>query len=98
MLKRRENPGRMRTSGSPSVRSKRTQNEWNVEILGDESRLTSSSSADTRSRISLAALLVKVTARMEDGGTCRAVIMYATRCVMTLVLPRSVEHTSELQS
>src|SRR5215469_4871722 len=40
-----------------------------------------------RARISAAALLVNVTARMDEGGTCRAVIRCAIRCVMTLVLP-----------
>ena len=41
----------------------------------------------TRSRISLAALLVKVTARTAEGGTRRCVMMCAMRCVMTRVLP-----------
>ena len=41
----------------------------------------------TRSRISEAALFVKVTARIADGGTCFAVTICAIRCVMTRVLP-----------
>src|ERR1035437_6551834 len=87
MLKRRVNPGRRRASGSPSRRSMRTQNEWNVLRSGAESSGTSSSSATTRSRISRAALLVKVTASTADGGTCREVMMWAMRCVMTRVFP-----------
>src|ERR1019366_7008952 len=87
MLKRRVKPGRMRASGSPSLRSIRTQKEWKVEMFGGESRFASSSSDETRSRISPAALLVKVTARTADGGTRRAVMIYATRWVMTRVLP-----------
>src|SRR6185437_2273713 len=46
-----------------------------------------SSSDDTRDRISSAALLVNVTARIDDGGTCFAVIRCAIRCVITRVLP-----------
>ena len=55
-------------SASMSRRSTRTQNEWNVEITGlaIESPPTSLS---TRSTISAAALLVKVTARMDSGIT-----------------------------
>src|ERR1035441_5630354 len=87
MLKRRVKPGRTRASGSPSRRSIRTQKEWKVEMLGVESRFASSSRAETRSRISSAALLVKVTASTADGGTRRAVMIYATRWVMTRVLP-----------
>ena len=48
----------------------------------------SASSDATRSRISPAALLVKVTARIADGGTwLRGDQMCAMRCVMTRVLP-----------
>src|ERR1019366_1361717 len=76
-----------RASGSPSRRSMRTQNEWNVLRLGAESSGTSSSKATTRSRISRAALLVKVTASTADGGAWRVVRMCAMRWVMTRVLP-----------
>src|ERR1019366_5542842 len=55
--------------------------------LGAESSGTSSSKATTRSRISRAALLVKVTASTADGGTWRVVTMCAMRWVMTRVLP-----------
>ena len=46
----------------------RTQNEWNVEISGLASERAPTSES-TRSAISAAALLVKVTARMESGST-----------------------------
>ena len=87
MVKRRVKPGRTRASGSPSRRSRRTQNEWNVESVGVESRRASASNAATRSRISAAALLVNVTARMADGGTRRSVTICAMRWVMTRVFP-----------
>ena len=45
------------------------------------------SSRSTRSPISLAALLVKVTARMESGATPFSRISHAIRLVMTRVLP-----------
>ena len=35
MVKRRVKPGRIRASGSPSRRRRRTQKEWKVETLGD---------------------------------------------------------------
>ena len=43
--------------------------------------------ADTRSRISAAALFVNVTARMDDGDTLRTCNKYAMRYVNTRVLP-----------
>src|SRR2546430_13172876 len=51
--------------------------------------------------ISFAALLVNVTARIFQGKTLRSRTRWATRRVITRVLPepaRSEEHTSELQS
>src|ERR1035437_1567264 len=87
MLKRRGNPGRRGARGYPSRPSMGTQNEWKVLRLGAESSGTSSSNATTRSRISRAALLVKVTASTADGGTWRVVTMCAMRWVMTRVLP-----------
>ena len=61
-----------------SRRSRRTQNEWKVEISGlaNERAPTSES---TRLAISEAALLVKVTARMESGGTPTPSIRWAMR-------------------
>ena len=55
-------------SASMSRRSTRTQNEWKVEITGfaTDSPPTIRS---TRSTISAAALLVKVTARIDSGIT-----------------------------
>src|SRR5579863_6322023 len=87
MEKVRVKPGRMDARPSPSLRNSRTQNEWNVEICGGLSRFISSSSEATRERISPAALLVNVTARTADAGTCFALIRCEMRCVMTRVLP-----------
>ncbi len=53
---------------SISRRSTRTQNEWNVEITG-LAMLSPPTSFSTRSAISDAALLVKVTARIDSGIT-----------------------------
>src|ERR1035437_1752447 len=80
----------------------RTQREWNVQIVGrgsrDECRGSLLSTLDfrlstgfgrsrvTRSCISRAALLVKVTARILAGGTPLA-MRWAMRNVMTRVLP-----------
>ena len=55
-------------SASMSRRRTRTQNEWNVEITG-LAMLRPPTSFSTRSAISLAALLVKVTARIDSGIT-----------------------------
>ena len=87
MVNRRVKPGRMRASGSPSRRSSRTQNEWKVETFGRGFQRDVFEQREMRSRISLAALFVKVTARTADGGTWLVVTMCATRCVMTRVLP-----------
>src|SRR6266568_2868619 len=80
----------------------RTQSEWNVQIVGraastslrraEESEALASGvlglgrSLWTRSCISRAALLVKVTARMFPGATPLA-MRWAMRNVMTRVLP-----------
>src|ERR1017187_9081281 len=70
----------------------RTQSEWNVQIVGRESGAMASGilglgrSLRTRSCISRAALLVKVTARMLLGAMPLA-MRWAMRNVMTRVLP-----------
>ena len=51
-----------------SRRSSRAHSAWNVEI--HICRQSMPSSVSTRVRISSAALLVKVTARMRSGGRC----------------------------
>src|ERR1051325_5014888 len=77
-------------------RRMRTQSEWNVQMVGRSGfssfpaprsapRVLGTSSL-TRSSISRAALLVKVTARMFPGAMPRA-IMCAMRKVITRVLP-----------
>src|SRR5271166_6338861 len=73
-------------SVSISRRSRRTQNEWKVEISGLAS-VRAPTSDSTRLAISLAALLVNVTARIELGATPRWSIRCAIRYVMTRVLP-----------
>lgn len=61
------------------------QKLWKVLTQSDsEGTLTS---FWTRSRISSAALLVKVTARMDAGWTPSSSINHAMRRVMTVVLP-----------
>src|SRR5664280_1277157 len=70
----------------------RTQSEWKVQMVGRGSEALASGvlglgmSLRTRSCISRAALLVKVTARMFPGATPLA-IRCAMRNVMTRVLP-----------
>jgi hypothetical protein len=58
---------------------------WNV--LTHIMRATPPTRAATRSRISAAALLVKVMARIEPGWAPRAAISQAIRRVSTRVLP-----------
>src|SRR5438128_348106 len=68
-----------------SRRSRRTHRLWKVEIQLRTG--APGSSASTRSFISPAALLVKVTARIASEGTPRSRIRCAMRCVITRVLP-----------
>src|SRR5664280_3635871 len=63
----------------------RTQAEWNVET--HMPRLRAPIREATRSRISPAALLVKVIARIWPGLTSRAARRWAIRCASTRVLP-----------
>ncbi len=70
---------------SPYARSSRTQIEWNVPARSP--RPASPSRPWRRSRISPAALLVKVTARIELGSTARALTRCAIRWVSARVLP-----------
>ena len=63
----------------------RTQAEWNV--LTHIFRATGPTSASTRWRISSAALLVKVMARMANGLTPCSLMRWAMRWVSTRVLP-----------
>src|SRR5579872_7004235 len=86
MAKLRERPSLPTRRASISRRSRRTQNEWNVEMSGLASEAWPMS-LSTRSAISPAALFVKVTARMESGATPRWSISQAMRWVMTRVLP-----------
>ena len=69
-----------------SRRRMRTQSEWNVAISGLESEAWPIRRS-TRSAISAAALLVKVTARIESGATPFSWMSHAMRLVMTRVLP-----------
>ena len=68
-----------------SRRRMRTHAEWKVDTV--ISRARPPTSAATRSRISAAALLVKVIARIEPGCALRAEIVQAIRRVSTRVLP-----------
>ena len=61
------------------------QKEWNVQTVRKEAELPTSFS--TLSFISLAALLVKVTAKIEDGSTLKTSIKQAIRYVNTRVFP-----------
>ena len=68
-----------------SRRSMRTQVEWKVAT--QRPCVSSSSSEKTRSRISAAALFVKVTARISQGRARPLPISQAMRCVSMRVLP-----------
>src|SRR3990172_6674929 len=83
----------MKLAGMPikgaSVRRILTQMEWKVPIQRDFKSIFFSSAKrrDTRWRISSAALLVKVTAKILCGGTFSSVTKLAILWVKTLVLP-----------
>src|SRR4051794_39379616 len=68
-----------------SRRRMRTHAEW--KVLTHMMRARPPTSSSTRSRISAAALLVKVIARIEPGCTLRSEINQAIRRVSTRVLP-----------
>jgi hypothetical protein len=70
---------------SPSARSSRTPSEWKVLITSGRAA-RAPTSAFVRSRISAAALLVKVIAAIWAGSTPLA-SRRATLCVITRVLP-----------
>ncbi len=70
----------------------RTHAEWNVETHMIRARRPTSSS--TRSRISAAALLVNVMARIEPGCALRSAISQAIRRVSTRVLPEPAPATT----
>src|ERR1035437_4261376 len=86
MAKERVRPSPATLRASMSRRKMRTQKEWKVEMSGLASDEWPSSRS-TRAAISLAALLVKVTARMESGATPFSRMSQAMRLVMTRVLP-----------
>ena len=69
----------------PSRRRTRAHSEWNVPMA--TSRACSPTSARIRARISAAALLVNVTARICHGFAPSTPIRYATRWASTRVLP-----------
>ena len=70
---------------SGSSRSMRTHMAWKVQT--HMPRVPPGSRAPRRSRISAAALLVKVMARTCQGRTPSSAIMWAMRMVSTRVLP-----------
>jgi hypothetical protein len=74
------------------LRRIRTQAEWNVETHMIRARPPTSDA--TRSRISAAALLVKVIARMEPGCALRWEIVQAIRRASTRVLPEPAPATT----
>src|SRR5690554_6887369 len=76
---------------SASRRRMRTQAEWKVEI--HIPRAVSPTIASTRSRISAAALLVNVIARIWLGHASRLASSPTTRRVSTLVLPEPAPAT-----
>src|SRR5690606_1918042 len=75
----------VKLSLSASRRRIRTHAEWNVETHIIRARPPTSSA--TRSRISAAALVVNVIARIEPGWAPRAAMSQAMRRVSTRVLP-----------
>src|SRR6185312_13254970 len=72
----------------------RPQAEWNVRIQSPRPAPPSMSSR--RSRISPAALFVKVIARISCGLMPCALIRCATRCVRTRVLPEPAPATTSI--
>ena len=70
---------------APKRRSNRRPREWNVEI--QRSGAASPTNASMRERISPAAFLVKVRARIVQGGTFLSPMRKATRCAMARVFP-----------
>ena len=75
-----------RPTSSAWLRSMRAATEWKVPSHGMPS-IAPPLIADTRSRISRAALLVKVTARIWLGQALRVAIRWASRAVSAAVLP-----------
>src|SRR5713101_7049431 len=75
-----------------SRRRMRTQAEWKVEI--HMRCATGPTSATTRCRISSAALLVKVMARISNGETPCSALSQATRRVRTRVFPEPAPATT----
>ena len=76
---------------SASRRRMRTHAEWNVEIHMPWDAWPTR--CPTRSRISPAALLVKVIARIWLGHASRLRMRLAMRCVSTRVLPEPAPAT-----
>ena len=76
---------RDRPIAGASRRSSRADSEWNVEIHIREQ--SACKSADTRVRISSAALFVNVTASTPSAGASPVATMCAMRWAMTRVLP-----------
>ena len=74
-----------RPASRQCMRSSRCAMPWNVPIQSGADGMPSCSSM--RPRISPAALLVNVTARMPCGDTFSTWTSQATRCVSTRVLP-----------
>src|SRR5262245_14134839 len=79
-------------SRGASRRRMRPHAEWKVRIQIE--RATPPSMSSSRSRISPAALFVKVIARISCGLTPIALIRWATRCVRTRVLPEPAPATT----
>ncbi len=86
MANERVSPSPLTRSASISRRRMRTHSEWKVEMSGLAS-VACPSRVSTRSAISAAALLVKVTARIASGGTPFSWISQAMRLVITRVFP-----------
>src|SRR5512145_2461502 len=76
---------RVKPMRSASRRSRRAESAWKVPIQRPDGARPRR--RDTRSRISPAALLVKVTAKIRSGGTPSASISRAMRAVRTRVFP-----------
>jgi len=74
-----------RPASRQCARSRRLHRPWKVPI--HIPRVLTGTSADSRAVISLAALLVNVTARMPCGPTWLVDISQAMRVVSTRVLP-----------
>ena len=70
MVNWRVKPGRMRASGSPSRRSRRTQNEWNVDTFADGDRADIFQQRSDAFPHLFGGFIGECHGQIGEGGTC----------------------------